>query len=169
MEIPFRISKDNRKRPALFKCVSCAHEGNGDAAAAINIKERGQSSLACGESEKKAQVNSARSEKPATNQQHEPTEVISGASCSQSRICLVDGEETSIMLERTAPPFDFRESKDLWSDSGRRPVADHGPRSVLSVKSPRNGSLVSTLLASHRAPRMEGTPGRRINRTRNLT
>lgn len=169
MQIPFRVSKDNRKRPALFKCVSCAHGANADVTVAINSKERGQSSLACGESEKKTQANSARSEKPATNQQHEPTEVIGGASCSPSRICLVDGEETSIMLERTAPSFDFRQSKDRRSYSGQSPVADHGPRSVLSVKSPRNGSLVSTFLASHRAPRMEGTPGRRINRTRNLT
>lgn len=169
MQIPFRISKDNRKRPALFKCVSCAHRANADVAGAINSKERGQSSLAYGESEKKAQVNSARSEKPATNQQHEPTEVISGASCSQSRICLVDGKKTSIMLERTAPPFDFRESKDLRSYSGQSPVAGHGPRSVLSVKSPLNGPLVSTLPASHRAPRVKGTPGRRINRARNLT
>lgn len=169
MQIPFRVSKDNRKTPTLFKCVSCAHGANADVAAAINSKERGQSSLACGESEKKAQVNSARSEKPATNQQHEPTEVISGASCLQTRICLADGKKTSIMLERTAPPCDFRQSKDRRSDSGRRPVAGHGPRSVLALESLRNGPLVSTLPASHRAARMKGTPGRRINRTRNLS
>ncbi len=45
-------------------------------------------------SEKKAQVNSARTKKPSTNQQHEPTEVISGASCLQTRICLIYGRET---------------------------------------------------------------------------
>ena len=83
-----------RKVPALFKCLSCAHRENADAAGAINIKERGQNSLACGESEKKTQVNSARSKKPSTNQQHEPTEVISGASCLQTRICLAYGRET---------------------------------------------------------------------------
>lgn len=72
-----------RKVPALFKCLSCAHRANADAAGAINIKERGQSSLSCGESEKKGQVNSGRSEKPATNQQQESTEVICSASHSQ--------------------------------------------------------------------------------------
>ena len=86
--------KRHRKRPALFKCVSCAHGANADVAAAINSKERGQSSLACGESEKKTQVNSGPSKKPSTNQQHDLTEVISGASCLQSRICLVYGRET---------------------------------------------------------------------------
>ena len=93
MEIPFRISKDNRKRPALFKCVSCAHEGNGDVAAAINIKERGQSSLACGESEKKGQVNSGRLQKAAPNRQQESTEVICGAGRPQSKISFVYGGE----------------------------------------------------------------------------
>ena len=46
--------------------------------AAINIKERGRSSLACGESERnaQAQVNLGRSKKPAPNQQQESTEVI---------------------------------------------------------------------------------------------
>ena len=77
------VSKDNRKTQARFKCVSCGHQGNADVADAINIKERGRSSLACGESEKnaQAQVNSGRSKKPAPNQQQESTEVISSASC----------------------------------------------------------------------------------------
>jgi putative transposase len=59
------------------------YEGNADVVAAINIKELGRSSLACGESEKnaQAQVNSGRSKKPAPNQQQESTEVISNASC----------------------------------------------------------------------------------------
>ena len=71
-----------RKVPALFKCLSCAHRENADAVGAINIKERGRSSLACGESEKnaQAQVNSGRSKKLAPNQQQESTEVISSAS-----------------------------------------------------------------------------------------
>lgn len=72
-----------RKAPALFKCLSCAHRANADVAGAINSKERGQSSLAYGESEKKGQVNSGRFEKPATNQQQESTEVICSASRSQ--------------------------------------------------------------------------------------
>ena len=77
------VSKDNRKTQAWFKCVSCGHQGNADVVAAINIKERGRSSLACGESEKnaQAQVNSGRSKKPTPNQQQEFTEVISSASC----------------------------------------------------------------------------------------
>lgn len=77
------VSKDNRKTQALFKCVSCGHQGNADVVAAINIKERGRSSLACGESERnaQAQVNLGRSKKPAPNQQQESTEVISSASC----------------------------------------------------------------------------------------
>ena len=76
------VSKDNRKTQALFKCVSCGHQGNADVVAAINIKERGRSSLACGESEKnaQAQVNSDRFKKPTPNQQQESTEVISSAS-----------------------------------------------------------------------------------------
>ena len=77
------VSKDNRKTQAWFKCVSCGHQGNADVVAAINIKERGRSSLACGESEKnaQAQVNSGRSKKPAPNQQQESTEVIGSARC----------------------------------------------------------------------------------------
>ena len=77
------VSKVNRKTQALFKCVSCGHQGNADVVAAINIKERGRSSLAFGESEKNAQtqVNSGRSKKPAPNQQQESTEVIGSASC----------------------------------------------------------------------------------------
>ena len=77
------VSKDNRKTQAFFKCVSCGHQGNADRVAAINIKELGRSSLACGESEKnaQAQVNSGRSTKPAPIQQQESTEVINSASC----------------------------------------------------------------------------------------
>ena len=77
------VSKDNRKTQAFFKCVSCGHQGNADRVAAINIKELGRSSLACGESEKnaQAQVNSGRSKKLAPIQQQESTEVINSASC----------------------------------------------------------------------------------------
>ena len=169
MEIPFRVSKDNRKRPALFKCVSCTHGANADVAAAINSKERGQSSLVCGESEKKAHVNSVDlKSRQQINNTNPPKSSAAQAACRQESASLTAGRP-SIMLERTAPPCDFRQSKDLRSDSGRRPVAGHGPRSVLALESLRNGPLVSTLPASHRAPRMKGTPGRRINRTRNLS
>ena len=70
------------KTQASFTCVSCGHQGNADVVAAINIKERGRSSLACGEFEKsaQAQVNSDRFKKPTPNQQQESTEVISSAS-----------------------------------------------------------------------------------------
>ena len=59
------VAKDNRKTQALFKCVSCGHQENADVVAAINIKERGRSSLACGEPEKnaQAQVNPERSKR----------------------------------------------------------------------------------------------------------
>ncbi|EJW90597.1 hypothetical protein EVA_21296 [gut metagenome] len=48
----------------------------------INIKERGRSSLACGESEKNAQtqVNLGQLKKLTPNQQQESTEVINSAS-----------------------------------------------------------------------------------------
>ena len=82
-----------RKVPALFKCLSCAHRENADAAGAINIKERGQNSLACGESKKKTQVNSGRLQKTAPNRQQESTEVTCGSSCSQSKISFVYGGE----------------------------------------------------------------------------
>ena len=77
------VSKDNRKTQELFKCICCGHQGNADVVAAINIKERGRSSLACGVPEKnaQAQVNPGRSKRPTPNQQQESTEVISGASC----------------------------------------------------------------------------------------
>ncbi len=60
--------KRHRKRPALFKCISCAHRANAEAVGAIHIKERGRSLLACGESEKKGQVNSGQSQKPGPSQ-----------------------------------------------------------------------------------------------------
>ena len=49
----------------------------------FTIKERGRSSLACGEPEKnaRAQVNLGRTNKPTLNQQQESTEEIGSASC----------------------------------------------------------------------------------------
>jgi putative transposase len=43
------VSAENRKTQALFACVRCAHEANADHVGAINVLERGQRSLACGE------------------------------------------------------------------------------------------------------------------------
>ena len=43
------VSKDNRKTQAQFLCVDCNYENNADVVGAINILERGQRLLACGE------------------------------------------------------------------------------------------------------------------------
>lgn len=58
------ISADNRRTQSLFACVRCAHEANADHVGAINVPERGQRLLVCGE-----MVQSARSKK------QEPAEV----------------------------------------------------------------------------------------------
>ncbi len=42
-------SADNRQSQALFLCAACGHAGNADHVAAVNILERGQRLLACGE------------------------------------------------------------------------------------------------------------------------
>jgi putative transposase len=42
-------SADNRKTQALFACVRCGHTANADRVGAINVLERGQRLLACGE------------------------------------------------------------------------------------------------------------------------
>ena len=77
------VCKDNRKTQASFRCICCGYKENADVVAAINIKERGRSSLACGEPEKnaRAQVNLGRPNKPTLNQQQESTEEIGSASC----------------------------------------------------------------------------------------
>ena len=41
--------KENRKTQAHFKCVSCGYENHADTVGAINILERGQRLLACGD------------------------------------------------------------------------------------------------------------------------
>ena len=58
------ISADNRRTQALFACIKCGHEANADHVGAINVLERGQRLLACGEP-----VQSGHSVK------QEPTEV----------------------------------------------------------------------------------------------
>ena len=57
------VSVENRKTQALFVCVQCGYKNNADHVGAINILERGQRLLACGEL-----VQSGRSKK------QEPTE-----------------------------------------------------------------------------------------------
>ncbi|KAA1008203.1 IS200/IS605 family element transposase accessory protein TnpB [Paraburkholderia panacisoli] len=52
------MSADNRRTQALFACVRCGHEANSDHVGAINVLERGQRLLACGET-----VQSGRSKK----------------------------------------------------------------------------------------------------------
>lgn len=44
------ISKENRQTQAKFACVECGYENNADVVGAINVLERGQRLLACGES-----------------------------------------------------------------------------------------------------------------------
>ena len=43
------VSKDNRQTQAKFECVDCGFEENADKVGAINVLERGQRLLACGE------------------------------------------------------------------------------------------------------------------------
>ena len=43
------VSKDNRQTQAKFECVDCGFEENADVVGAINVLERGQRLLACGE------------------------------------------------------------------------------------------------------------------------
>lgn len=57
------VSKDNRQTQAQFVCVDCGYENHADVVGAINVLERGQRLLACGEL-----VQSGRSVK------QEPTE-----------------------------------------------------------------------------------------------
>ena len=43
------VSADNRQTQARFKCVACGYENHADVVGAINVLERGQRLLACGE------------------------------------------------------------------------------------------------------------------------
>jgi predicted RNA-binding Zn-ribbon protein involved in translation (DUF1610 family) len=43
------VSGDNRQTQAKFSCVECGYENNADVVGAINVLERGQRLLACGE------------------------------------------------------------------------------------------------------------------------
>ena len=56
------ISADNRRTQALFACIKCGHEANADHVGAINVLERGQRLLACGET---AQWGRSKKQEPA--------------------------------------------------------------------------------------------------------
>lgn len=43
------VSKENRQTQAKFACVACRYENNADVVGAMNVLERGQRLLACGE------------------------------------------------------------------------------------------------------------------------
>ena len=43
------VSKENRQTQAQFKCVECRYENNADVVGAMNVLERGQRLIACGE------------------------------------------------------------------------------------------------------------------------
>ena len=42
-------AKENRSTQARFACVACGFEANAELVGAINVRERGQRLLACGE------------------------------------------------------------------------------------------------------------------------
>ena len=65
------VSKDNRQTQAKFECVDCGFEENADVVGAINVLERGQRLLACGEP-----VQSGRSMK------QEPAEATHSRHCA---------------------------------------------------------------------------------------
>ena len=65
------ISPDNRRTQARFLCVQCGHQNHADVVGAINVLERGQRLLACGEDVSRARV--ARPKRAASRKQ-EPTE-----------------------------------------------------------------------------------------------
>jgi putative transposase len=48
------ISKENRLTQAKFECVECGYENHADVVGAINVLERGQRLLACGETRSQA-------------------------------------------------------------------------------------------------------------------
>jgi len=56
------ISAENRRTQSLFACVRCGHEANADHVGAINVLERGQRLLACGE---RAQSGRSKKQGPA--------------------------------------------------------------------------------------------------------
>jgi putative transposase len=66
------VAKENRTTQSMFQCVACGYTGNADRVGAINVLERGQRLLACGED------GSGRGRKTATKPasvKQEPAEV----------------------------------------------------------------------------------------------
>ncbi|MBP7493567.1 MAG: transposase, partial [Rhodoferax sp.] len=66
-----RIAKENRLSQAKFLCIDCGYEENADVVGAINVLERGQRLLACGEDG--SGLGAKPKTKPASVKQ-EPTE-----------------------------------------------------------------------------------------------
>ena len=66
------VAKENRQTQAKFLCVDCGHAENADVVGAINVLERGQRLLACGEDVSHARPARA---KRATSVKQEPAEV----------------------------------------------------------------------------------------------
>jgi putative transposase len=66
------VHADNRKSQALFLCVNCAYTNNADVVGAMNILERGQRLLACGE-ECSGLVRKRKTKQASVKQ--EPTDV----------------------------------------------------------------------------------------------
>ena len=64
--------KENRQTQAKFLCVACGYINNADVVGAINVLERGQRLLACGEDVRHAKVAKP---KRAASMKQEPTEV----------------------------------------------------------------------------------------------
>lgn len=67
------VSAENRKSQSVFACVSCGHTAHADTVGAVNVLERGQRLLACGEDVRRAGPAKA---KRATSAKQEPTEEI---------------------------------------------------------------------------------------------
>ena len=66
------VAKENRQTQAKFLCVACGYINNADVVGAINVLERGQRLLACGEDVRHAKVAKP---KRAASMKQEPTEV----------------------------------------------------------------------------------------------
>ena len=69
------VSAENRTTQARFACVECGYENHADVVGAINVLERGQRLLACGElvlldrsmKQEPAEVTRLRGSTPAPN------------------------------------------------------------------------------------------------------
>lgn len=66
------VAKENRQSQAKFLCVACSYADNADRVGAMNILERGQRLLACGED---GSVSGSNTAKQPVSVKQEPTEV----------------------------------------------------------------------------------------------